>query len=101
MVRITDPKQGRAFWGLGGVAEGLGAADLHALTSEALKRALDEARNEKRMCVIVCVTDPHRFLPDSEVWWDATPAEVSGDAVLQSIRLAYEQDRHAAQRCHY
>jgi TPP-dependent trihydroxycyclohexane-1,2-dione (THcHDO) dehydratase len=53
------------------------------------------------MCVIVCVTDPHRFLPDSQVWWDATAAEVSGDAVLQSIRLAYEQDRHAAQRCHY
>ena len=29
--------------------------------------------------MIVCETEPHRYLPGSEVWWDVAPPEVSED----------------------
>ena len=51
--------------------------------------------------MIVCETEPHRYLPASEVWWDVAPAEVSGDEVVQRLRAEYERERAELQRFHY
>jgi 3D-(3,5/4)-trihydroxycyclohexane-1,2-dione acylhydrolase (decyclizing) len=82
-------------------AEGLGARAWHAATPAELRAALAEARGEERPCVIVCETEPHRYLPDAGVWWDVAPAEVSGLAEVQERRAEYERDRAALQRFHY
>jgi 3D-(3,5/4)-trihydroxycyclohexane-1,2-dione acylhydrolase (decyclizing) len=51
--------------------------------------------------VIVCETEPHRYLPGGEVWWDVAPAEVSSDPAVQEIRAEYEREQPARQRYHY
>ncbi|MDQ4082077.1 MAG: thiamine pyrophosphate-dependent enzyme, partial [Actinomycetota bacterium] len=82
-------------------AEGLGARAFRADSPETLRTALEEARGERRTCVIVCETEPHRYLPASEVWWDVAPAEVSGDEVVQRLRAEYERERAELQRFYY
>jgi 3D-(3,5/4)-trihydroxycyclohexane-1,2-dione acylhydrolase (decyclizing) len=83
-------------------AEGLGARAWRATTPEELRSALEEARAlEARPCVIVCETEPHRYLPDSGVWWDVAPAEVSEVETVKELRTAYERDRVELQRFHY
>jgi 3D-(3,5/4)-trihydroxycyclohexane-1,2-dione acylhydrolase (decyclizing) len=83
------------------VAEGLGAVAHRATTTDALRTALEEARRETKTSVIVCETEPHRYLPGGEVWWDVAPAEVSNDPKVQEIRTEYERDQPARQRYHY
>jgi 3D-(3,5/4)-trihydroxycyclohexane-1,2-dione acylhydrolase (decyclizing) len=83
------------------VAEALGAAAFRAGSPDELREALARAREERRACVIVCETEPHRFLPDSHVWWDVAPAEVSDDPVVQELRAAYERDQGELQRFYY
>lgn len=83
------------------VAEGLGAAAYRADSPDQLRDALARAREERRACVIVCETEPHRFLPDSHVWWDVAPAEISDDPVVQELRAEYERDRAELQRFYY
>jgi len=82
-------------------AEGLGARAWRARTPDELRSALEAARSERRPCVIVCETEPHRYLPDAGVWWDVAPAEVSGLAEVQERRAEYERDRAALQRFYY
>ncbi len=82
-------------------AEGLGARAWRATTPDELRRALEDARSERRPCAIVCETEPHRYLPDGGVWWDVAPAEVSGVAEVQKLRAEYERERAARQRFHY
>jgi 3D-(3,5/4)-trihydroxycyclohexane-1,2-dione acylhydrolase (decyclizing) len=82
-------------------AEGLGARAWRAARPDELRTALAEARDEQRPCVIVCETEPHRYLPDAGVWWDVAPAEVSGHAEVQERRAEYERDRDALQRFYY
>jgi 3D-(3,5/4)-trihydroxycyclohexane-1,2-dione acylhydrolase (decyclizing) len=82
-------------------AEGLGARVWRAATPDELRSALEAARAERRPCVIVCETEPHRYLPDAGVWWDVAPAEVSGLAEVQERRAEYERDRAALQRFYY
>jgi 3D-(3,5/4)-trihydroxycyclohexane-1,2-dione acylhydrolase (decyclizing) len=82
-------------------AEGLGARAWRATTPDELRAALDDARGESRPCVIVCETEPHRYLPDAYVWWDVAPAEVSELPEVQERRAEYERDRAALQRFHY
>ena len=82
-------------------AEGLGARAWRAATPDELRTALGEARDERRPCVIVCETEPHRYLPDAGVWWDVAPAEVSGHDEVQERRAEYERDRDALQRFYY
>ena len=53
-------------------AEGLGARTWRVETPGALRAALEAARGERNACVI-CETEPHRYLPGSEVWWDVAP----------------------------
>jgi 3D-(3,5/4)-trihydroxycyclohexane-1,2-dione acylhydrolase (decyclizing) len=82
-------------------AEGFGAVAFSADSPEALRAALEAARDESRPCVIVCETEPDRNLPPSDVWWDVAPSEASDDPVVQELRAEYERDRDALQRFHY
>jgi 3D-(3,5/4)-trihydroxycyclohexane-1,2-dione acylhydrolase (decyclizing) len=82
-------------------AESMGARVWNANTPEALRKALQEARSERRPCVIVVETEKYRSLPSSEVWWDVAVAEVSQDPVTQKLRAEYERDRDRLQRFHY
>jgi 3D-(3,5/4)-trihydroxycyclohexane-1,2-dione acylhydrolase (decyclizing) len=82
-------------------AEGLGARAWRAATPGELRSALEEARGERRPCVIVCETEPHAYLPDGGVWWDVAPAEVSGLPEVGELRAGYERDRDTLQRFYY
>ncbi len=82
-------------------AEGLGAVTFRAKTPGELRGALERARGEQEACVVVCETEPHRFLPGSGVWWDVAPAEASEDPVVQELRAEYERDRAELQRFYY
>jgi 3D-(3,5/4)-trihydroxycyclohexane-1,2-dione acylhydrolase (decyclizing) len=83
------------------VAEGLGARAWHVDSPEGLRNALAEARSESRASAIVCETEPHRYLPGSEVWWDVAPAEVSGEPEVRERRTEYERERAELQRFYY
>jgi 3D-(3,5/4)-trihydroxycyclohexane-1,2-dione acylhydrolase (decyclizing) len=74
-------------------AASFGARVWSAATAAELERALTEAREETRPCVIVVATDSYARGPGSEVWWDVAPAEVSGDEVTQRARAEYERGR--------
>lgn len=82
-------------------AASMGARTWNANTPEDLKKALQEARDETRPCVIVVETEKYRFLPGSNVWWDVAVAEVSQDAVTRKLRTEYESHRNKLQRFHY
>ena len=82
-------------------AESMGARAWHVTNPDQLCTALREASSEKRTCVIVAETEKYRYLPDSNVWWDIAPAEVSNDAVTQKLRSEYEEGRDRLQRLHY
>lgn len=79
-------------------AEGMGARTWRVESGDALRSALEEARGEERVCVIVCETEPHRYLPASEVWWDVAPPEASEDPLVQELRAEYERERGELQR---
>ena len=82
-------------------AESMGARAWNVSTPDELRQALQEARQETRSCVIVAETEPHRYGPSSEVWWDVAAAEVTNDSETQEARTTYESDRHKLQRFHY
>jgi 3D-(3,5/4)-trihydroxycyclohexane-1,2-dione acylhydrolase (decyclizing) len=83
------------------IAEGMGAHTWHVDSPGAFRGALEAARGESRACVIVCETEPHRYLPGSEVWWDVAPPEVSDEAEAQRARREYERERKQLQRFYY
>jgi 3D-(3,5/4)-trihydroxycyclohexane-1,2-dione acylhydrolase (decyclizing) len=82
-------------------AEGLGARTWRVDSPGGLRGALEAARGETRACVIVCETEPHRYLPGSEVWWDVAPPEVSDEPEAQLARREYERERAELQRFYY
>jgi 3D-(3,5/4)-trihydroxycyclohexane-1,2-dione acylhydrolase (decyclizing) len=82
-------------------AEGLGARTWRVDSPGGLRGALEAARGEARACVIVCETEPHRYLPNSEVWWDVAPPEVSHEPEAQRARREYERERAQLQRFYY
>jgi 3D-(3,5/4)-trihydroxycyclohexane-1,2-dione acylhydrolase (decyclizing) len=82
-------------------AESMGAKAWRVSNAAELRQALGEARAETRSCAIVIETEMHRYGPDSGVWWDVSPAEVSDDAVTQQARHDYEADRARSQRFYY
>jgi 3D-(3,5/4)-trihydroxycyclohexane-1,2-dione acylhydrolase (decyclizing) len=83
------------------IAEGMGARAWHVDSPGALRGALEAARGESRACVIVCETEPHRYLPGSEVWWDVAPPEVSAEDEAQRARREYERERQQLQQFYY
>ena len=82
-------------------AESLGARSWWASTPQQLRMALQEARNESSVSVIVVETEPYRFVPGSGVWWDVAAAEASNDPVTRKLRAEYEKARDELQRFHY
>lgn len=82
-------------------AESMGARSWNVTTPEELTRAMAEAREETRSCVIVVEVEKHRYGPPSEVWWDVAVAEVTGDKVTQEARAEYEEGRAKFQRYYY
>jgi 3D-(3,5/4)-trihydroxycyclohexane-1,2-dione acylhydrolase (decyclizing) len=79
-------------------AESFGARSWTVRTKDELLRALEEARSELRPCLISVEVQKYSFGPDSEVWWDVAPAEVSGDDETAARRTQYEAGRSAYQR---
>lgn len=82
-------------------AESMGARTWRVKTPEELRKALGEARDETRSCVIVAETEKYHFTPASGVWWDIAVAEVSHDPETQKARTTYEEDRNQLQEFHY
>jgi 3D-(3,5/4)-trihydroxycyclohexane-1,2-dione acylhydrolase (decyclizing) len=82
-------------------AESLGARAWNISTPDELNKALMEARQETRSCVIVAETEPHRYGPSSEVWWDVASAEVSKNSKTKDARSAYESERFNQQKFNY
>jgi 3D-(3,5/4)-trihydroxycyclohexane-1,2-dione acylhydrolase (decyclizing) len=79
-------------------AQSMGARSWHVKTPEQLEAALQEARRETKSCAIVVETEPHRYLPSSEMWWDVAPAETTSDSVTSEIRRQYEKERTSLQK---
>jgi 3D-(3,5/4)-trihydroxycyclohexane-1,2-dione acylhydrolase (decyclizing) len=82
-------------------AESMGARAWNVRTPEEFRKALAQARVEKRTCLIVVETEKHRFPPPSGVWWDVAVAEASADAGNRDLRKTYLRDRDALQRFYY
>jgi len=82
-------------------AKSMGARGWHVRNEKELKQALEEARKEKRSCVIVVETEKHRYAAGGGAWWDAATAEVSQSPVTRKIRAEYETGRKKWQRFHY
>ena len=103
--RMRDPETNRlsgdyVSLDLAKTAEGMGARTWVAKTPAEVCQAAREARSETGPCVIVAPTEPHRYAPGSEMWWDVAPAEVAGDAKTQELRKNYE-DARRRRRFHY
>ncbi|GIK66965.1 MAG: 3D-(3,5/4)-trihydroxycyclohexane-1,2-dione acylhydrolase (decyclizing) [Chloroflexota bacterium] len=82
-------------------AESMGAKTWNVSDPAGLTKALAEARQESRTCVIVVEIEPHRYGPSSEVWWDVAPAEVTNIKETQLARQEFEENRAKLQRYHY
>ncbi|MBI5929725.1 MAG: 3D-(3,5/4)-trihydroxycyclohexane-1,2-dione acylhydrolase (decyclizing) [Chloroflexi bacterium] len=82
-------------------AASMGAKTWSVKDPDGLKQALAEARQETGTCVIVVETEPHRYGPSSEVWWDVAPAEVTSIEETQAARVDYLETRAKLQRYHY
>jgi 3D-(3,5/4)-trihydroxycyclohexane-1,2-dione acylhydrolase (decyclizing) len=82
-------------------AEAIGARTWYVKDPDGFRKALQEARDEKRTCVIVAETEKYHFTPDSGVWWDIAAAEVSLDPETRKARADYEEGRNRLQRFHY
>lgn len=74
-------------------AASLGAHAVRAVTRDDLRRALEEAREIDRTCVIVVETDPEERVPAYDSWWDVPVAEVSRMERVRRARAEYEQAR--------
>ena len=82
-------------------AESLGARGWHVTTPDELCRALREAHNEERSCVIVAETARDRQPPGSGIWWDVATSEVTNDPVTRKLRTEYEDKRGRLQQFYY
>ena len=76
-------------------AGSLGAHVIRATTGDDLKRALEEARGQKKTTVIVLEVDKEVRVPGYESWWDVPVAEVSE---MESVKLAREAYDEAKKR---
>ena len=75
------------------IAEGMGARAWNVKTPDSLRKALVEARLEKRSCMLVVEVDGTVRPPDSGLWWDFEVAATSGDPVVRELRESYEKER--------
>ena len=82
-------------------AASMGAKTWKANNPAELTAALAAARQENGTCAIVVMTEPHRYGPSSEVWWDVAPAEVTEISVTKVARKDFLVTREEKQRMHY
>jgi 3D-(3,5/4)-trihydroxycyclohexane-1,2-dione acylhydrolase (decyclizing) len=73
-------------------ARSLGAVALCADSEEGLVRALGEARQQDRTCLIYVPVEPGASIPGFS-WWDVPVAEVSESKGVRQAREAYLEAR--------
>jgi 3D-(3,5/4)-trihydroxycyclohexane-1,2-dione acylhydrolase (decyclizing) len=76
-------------------AESLGARAIRACSADAIRAALDTARNADRTTAIVIPVDIDHRVGGYESWWDVPIAEVSTIEAVQKAREEYERARKA------
>ena len=79
-------------------AESLGALAIRAGTIEELRAALERAKSEQRVTVIVVEVDRYEEVPGYESWWDVPVAEVSELPAVRAVRADYETARESERR---
>jgi 3D-(3,5/4)-trihydroxycyclohexane-1,2-dione acylhydrolase (decyclizing) len=79
-------------------AESLGALAIRAATVEELRAALERAKSEQRVTVIVVEVDRYEGVPGYESWWDVPVAEVSELPAVRAVRAEYETARENERR---
>jgi 3D-(3,5/4)-trihydroxycyclohexane-1,2-dione acylhydrolase (decyclizing) len=72
-------------------AESLGARAIRACTADAIRAALETARNADRTTAIVIPVDIDHRVGGYESWWDVPIAEVSTIEAVQRAREEYER----------
>ena len=72
-------------------ARSLGAAAYFAPTADALRQALDDAKQEPKTTLIHVPIDPDARVPGYESWWDVPVAEVSAEPGVQAALTAYRE----------
>ncbi len=80
-------------------AASLGVHVVRAATTEALARAIRDAKDSESSTVIHVETDPLVGSPDSDAWWDVPVSETSTLDSTRDARSTYE--RHKATQRHY
>jgi 3D-(3,5/4)-trihydroxycyclohexane-1,2-dione acylhydrolase (decyclizing) len=79
-------------------AESLGALAIRAGTVEELRAALERAKGEQHVTVIVVEVDRYEGVPGYESWWDVPVAEVSELPAVRAVRAEYENSRQSERR---
>jgi 3D-(3,5/4)-trihydroxycyclohexane-1,2-dione acylhydrolase (decyclizing) len=72
-------------------ARSLGAIAIKANGLEEFKQALQEARKQDRVTVVVVEADREVRVPGYESWWDVAAAEVSESDLVRQARAEYEE----------
>jgi len=72
-------------------ARSMGAIAIQANGLAEFKQALQEARKQERVTVVVVETDREVSVPGYEAWWDVAPAEVSEKDSVRQARAEYEE----------
>ncbi|MEE2828521.1 MAG: 3D-(3,5/4)-trihydroxycyclohexane-1,2-dione acylhydrolase (decyclizing) [Myxococcota bacterium] len=72
-------------------AVSLGAHAITASSVAEFREALQEARAEERVTVVVVETDRRQRVPGYESWWDVPVAEVSDNPEVCAAREAYDE----------
>jgi 3D-(3,5/4)-trihydroxycyclohexane-1,2-dione acylhydrolase (decyclizing) len=76
-------------------AESLGARAIRACSADAVRAALETARDADRTTAIVIPVDIDHRVGGYESWWDVPIAEVSTIDAVQKAREEYERARKA------
>jgi len=79
-------------------AASLGVETVRVESVEALREALDAAKQATQTTVIVVEVDRYAGVPGYESWWDVPVAEVSERPAVQRARAEYEAARGAERR---
>ena len=82
-------------------AESFGAKVNKASTGAELSAALNQAKNEDGLSVVVIEVDPYEMsVGTKNSFWDIAPPMVSNDPKARELRRSYEENRDKVQR-HY
>jgi 3D-(3,5/4)-trihydroxycyclohexane-1,2-dione acylhydrolase (decyclizing) len=97
-LRFRDPASNRLSGGYVPVdfrahAEAMGATATFARTPDELRGALDRAKDQPGVTVIVVPAEPEKRMPSFETWWDVPVAAASRRATVRDARDSYEDAR--------